>query len=412
MDNFSHSVVGLALGEFVHRSLPPEPGIDSHRARRRLLLFSGWAASNFPDLDLFLTPLLPAPLGYLMHHRGHTHTLLYAAGQALLLWAMLWLLWPAARTLLRQSASARTGLLVAVSAGLALHLLMDYLNPYGIHPFHPFDSRWLYGDMVFILEPMFWITFGVPMAMMVQRLAPRLLFLAALAAAPLYFAARGFLSWGSVAMLALVGIVLATLQLRSGTHGRRALVAALGVMLCFVGVQAVASRQARMVVAKTLQEKEPANRLLDTSMSSFPTNPLCWAFVSVESNEGKGTYTLRRGILSLAPNGMPVENCPASLAGSAFEKGATPAIAFQLEQQGRLTTLRELKAANCYFEAWLRFARAPLLGANAATDIRFGSDPRENFTTIDLAVLRERECVGFIPAWQFPRSDLLALPTK
>ena len=45
-------------------------------------------AGNFPDLDLVLTPLLPAPLGYLLHHRGHTHTVLYAFPQAMLLAAL------------------------------------------------------------------------------------------------------------------------------------------------------------------------------------------------------------------------------------------------------------------------------------------------------------------------------------
>jgi membrane-bound metal-dependent hydrolase YbcI (DUF457 family) len=42
---------------------------------------------------------------------------------------------------------------VGVAAlGLLLHLGMDYLNVYGVHPFHPFDSRWRYGDMIFIVE--------------------------------------------------------------------------------------------------------------------------------------------------------------------------------------------------------------------------------------------------------------------
>src|SRR5437879_1609176 len=127
MDNLTHSVVGLAVGELIHRSLPQEPDLDAHRMRRNLLLFSCWAASNFPDLDLVLANLLPAPLGYLLHHRGHTHTLLYAIPQALLLWVMIRLLWPAARELLKTSRNARIGVVVALCSGFALHLLMDYL---------------------------------------------------------------------------------------------------------------------------------------------------------------------------------------------------------------------------------------------------------------------------------------------
>lgn len=407
MDNLSHSVVGLAVGELVHRSLPQEPDTGRQHVRRRLLLLSCWAASNFPDLDLFLTPLLPAPLGYLLHHRGHTHTLLYAIPQAILLWAMIRLFWPSARKLLKESTSARTGTMVTLCVGFALHLLMDYLNSYGIHPFHPFDSRWLYGDMVFILEPLFWIAFGVPMAMTVQCLALRVPLLALLIGAPLFFTARGFLSWGSFVVLALIAVALGTLQHRTGARGRGGLIAALSVSIGFVGIQGFASGQARLLVVETLQKKDPASQVLDSSMSSFPTNPLCWTFVSVESNEDAGTYRLRRGILSLAPNMLPVAECPISLSERPSQKGVTSAIAFLSEKQGNLDTLRKLKNENCHFEAWLRFARAPSLSETEASDIRFGSNPERNFTTFIFTDFRNQECSRFIPGWDFPRSDLL-----
>ncbi len=115
MDNLTHSLVGLALGELTHRLLPAEPDAPRASTRRRLLLTGAALASNFPDLDLVLTALAPAPLGYLLHHRGHTHTLLYALPQALVLLAALWLCWPAARALLRTSAPARHGLLAATA---------------------------------------------------------------------------------------------------------------------------------------------------------------------------------------------------------------------------------------------------------------------------------------------------------
>jgi inner membrane protein len=408
MDNLSHSVVGLALGELVHRSLPREPDAERQGTRRRLLLVSCWAASNFPDLDLFLTPLLPAPLGYLLHHRGHTHTLLYAIPQAILLWAMIRLLWPSARKLMKESPGARTGFLVVLCLGFVIHLSMDYLNPYGIHPFHPFDSHWLYGDMVFIVEPVFWITFGVPLAMMVPQRTLRFVLFALFAGIPLYFASTGFLSAGSIVMLALLALVMGALQQRAGAEGRHALIAALALTVGFIGMQGFASSQAKTAVAATLHD--PASRMLDVAAWSFPSNPLCWGFVSVESNEGAGSYTLRRGVLSLMPAVLPVAGCPRSLAGPLPEKSAAAAVAFQLEEQGSLDKLRTLKNENCHFAAWLRFARAPLLGKSTATDIRFGADPHENFTTIDVAQFRQRECARFIPGWAYPRADLLTPP--
>src|SRR4051812_36693208 len=113
MDNITHSVVGLGVGALIDRSLPPEPDDTRERVRQRMLLTIGCLASNFPDLDLVLTKLLPAPLGYLLHHRGHTHTLLAALGEVAVLLALVWLLWPNARRLLAISSSARWGALLA-----------------------------------------------------------------------------------------------------------------------------------------------------------------------------------------------------------------------------------------------------------------------------------------------------------
>ena len=407
MDNLSHSVVGLAVGEFVHRRLPEESDIDRNRVRRRLLLISGWLASNFPDLDLVLTPLLPEPLGYLLHHRGHTHTLLYAIPQALLLWAMIWMLWPAARRLLKQSGAARTGFALTVCIGFVLHLLMDSLNSYGIHPFHPFDSRWFYGDMVFIVEPLFWIAFGVPVIMTVQRNSMKILLFALMLGALLFFTMKEFLPWTSVALLIALALLLGVLQRKAWTRGTAAFVFSAIVGIGFIGMQALASYQATQVLVRHLENKDPESRFLDGSMTSFPTNPLCWAFVSVESKEASGIYTLRRGVLSLAPGMTPVAECPAGFFDAAAQTAANPAIAFYSEQEGKLDTLRNLFAENCHFNAWMRFARVPLVNHDNATDIRFSSSPRGNFTTMNFDDFKDRECARFIPDWNFPRSDLL-----
>ncbi|MES2535894.1 MAG: metal-dependent hydrolase [Pseudomonadota bacterium] len=407
MDNLSHSLAGLAAGELVHRSLPQEADAERNQLRRRLLLTVCWLGSNFPDLDLVLTPLLPAPLGYLLHHRGHTHTLLYALPQALLLWGLIWLLWPSARMLLKKSGSARLGFALVLVIGFGLHLLMDYLNSYGIHPFHPFDSRWLYGDMVYIVEPVFWVACGIPLFMTIRRLWLKALFVALLFAPILFFTIREFLPWTSLFALAIVAFVLGASQLKAGARGRSGLILAAIVSLAFVGIQGFASGQAKRAVATSLTGMDPASRLLDVSLSSFPGNPLCWNFVSVESNESAGTYRLRRGVLSVAPGLLPVSGCPAALAGRGAEQEARPAIAFLLQEEGKLKTLRDLKIENCHFEAWLRFARAPSLTASEAADLRFASSPRGNFTSFRFDEFKQRECPRLVPQWDFPRSDLL-----
>jgi inner membrane protein len=416
MDNLTHSVVGLGVGALIDRSLPAEPDHDRSRVRSRMLLIIGCLASNFPDLDLVLTPLLDPPLGYLLHHRGHTHTLLAAIGEALLLLALVWLLWPAARRLLHHSAAARRGALLAAGAGLLLHLGMDSLNVYGVHPFWPLDPDWYYGDLVFIVEPVFWIGFGVPLAALVRRPALRRLWLSVIALVPLAATLLGFLQWGSLAGLLLLALLLAWIQRSNDEHhgesrsarGRIALTAGLAASLAFVGLQAIALHQARAIVAAELQRIDAGERLLDIALSAYPANPLCWSFVTVArtGSDGTGTVHLRRGMLSIAPGLAPVSHCPARIAGPALED-APPQIAWQLEDRAPVAALRALAANDCRVNAWMRFARAPSLADGVATDLRWGEPGSRNFSTMAYGQDGGKPCPQPVPGWGYPRAELL-----
>jgi inner membrane protein len=415
MDNLTHSVVGLGVGALIDRSLPAEPDQDRSRIRSRMLLIVGCLASNFPDLDLVLTPLLDPPLGYLLHHRGHTHTLLAGIGEMFLLLALVWLLWPAARRLLHSSATARRGALLAAGAGLLLHLGMDSLNVYGVHPFWPFDPNWYYGDLVFIVEPVFWIGFGVPLAALVRRPGLRRLWLAVIALVPLGATLLGFMQWGSMAGLLALGLLLAWIQRSADEHhgesraerGRKALAAGLAASLAFVGLQALALQQARAIVAAEVKRIDAGERLLDTALSAYPANPLCWSFVTVArtGTDGAGMVHLRRGMLSIAPGLSPVSHCPARIAGPALED-APPQIAWQAEDHAPVAALRSLAAQDCRVDAWLRFARAPSLADGVATDVRWGEPGSRNFSTMRLDAAGQ-PCPDPVPNWGYPRADLL-----
>lgn len=381
MDNITHSIIGFGVGELVHRSLPAEPEPLAQRVRHRLLLL----ASNFPDLDLFLTRLLPDPLGYLLNHRGHTHTVLWAVPQALLLAALLWLCWPAARSLLRASRPARRGLALSIGLGFALHLGMDYTNSYGVHPWYPFDARWFYGDLVFIVEPLFWVAIGVPMALIMRWRMLRLAGLGVLFAALVFFAARGYLGWPSLAALLLIALVCGLAQWRSGPSGRGGLLLALGVSVAFLGVQNVTSQAGRAQITAILQTMNPNARVLDVAMTAFPSQPLCWSYVSIETEGGQ--YRLRRGVTKLAEI-----DCPAGL----FVPAETTTASLQ--------QLRALKASDCHVDAWLRFGRMPLLADGTLSDYRFASTPRGNFTT--LPINNASPCPTGVPTWAYPRADL------
>lgn len=404
MDNITHSVVGLGVGELIQRSLPPEADPARQQTRHRLLLTACAAASNFPDLDLVFTRLAPAPLGYLLHHRGHTHTLLYLLPQALLLLALLWALWPAARALLRASRAARRGLGLALAAGFLLHLGMDFMNNYGIHPFHPFSGIWYFGDLVYIIEPVFWVAFGVPLAMAAPSRRMCIVLLAVLPVVLLYVTLHGYLGWASFAALVALGAAVAALRFMH-MQSRRALLLALGVALAFVGVQASASYKARQAVTAALVLQDPQARVLDVALTAFPSQPLCWSFTSIESDGA--AYLLRRGHLSLAPSLLPPRACPPALAADAAQEMpvVVPGVLLSGSWQGNVAALRARAAADCQLAAWLRFARMPAVGADQASDLRFASTPRGNFTTLLLAA--KPQCPFGIPAWGMPRADLL-----
>lgn len=410
MDNLSHSVVGLAAGELIHRLLPAERQEQQRAVRRRMLLLACWMSSNFPDLDLLFTHLLPSPLGYLLHHRGHTHTLLYALPQAVLIWGLIYLPWPAARTLLKESRPARHGMALAVGGGLALHILMDYLNSYGVHPFHPLDSDWYYGDMVFIVEPLFWVACGIPLAMMVRLRWMKAALIALLFGALSAFAAKGLLSWMSLAVLTGLAALLAAVQRRAGERGLKGLLLSASVLAGFVGAQALASHQGRLLAMRKLHIMDPSSRLLDVAMTPFPSHPLCWNFVSVESSESLGTYRVRRGTLSLLPAYLPVQACPAGLLDRvpAPDADEDAAIFFSGSWSGSLALLRTLNEKNCFVRDWLRFARVPVVDQSQASDMRFSYIPGRNFTTLRLDELRGKACPEMVPDWGVPRRDLLA----
>ncbi|WP_426194010.1 metal-dependent hydrolase [Massilia sp. DWR3-1-1] len=405
MDNLTHTIVGLAVGELLHRSVRPEAAAPAQQTRRRLLLTACACASNFPDLDLVLVKLLPAPLGYLLHHRGHTHTLLLEIPQALLLCALLWLLWPAARHLLSASAPARGALAGTVIGGFLLHIGMDSMNSYGIHPFYPFDMRWLYGDLVFIVEPLFWLGAGVPLLMTIGRRPLRWALALLLAALLGACALAGLLHWASLVLLAAVGMAAAGAA-RAGP--RQSLLTGLGLCLVFIGMQALGSATARARLVAELGRRAPSAVLVDVALTAYPANPLCWSFAAIERARTGDTYHVRRGVLSLAPALLPVTACPAALTGALTTVDAQLGLGLLSDNSASLQALRRRAATDCWLHAWLRFARTPLLDGATASDLRFGTTVASNFTAIDLDLFKDRACPAPLPPWDLPRADLLA----
>src|SRR5690606_11987547 len=151
--------------------------------RRRLFVPTLAIGSNLPDIDLLYTTVGQGKLEYLLHHRGHTHTIIGAIVLALGLWLLHEWWWRRRQHV--PTPVERRALIAASMAGPLLHLALDGTNSYGVHPFWPFDNRWRYGDAVFIVEPLFWA-----------------------ASAPLVFLLRSIWSRAFVALALILGLVL------------------------------------------------------------------------------------------------------------------------------------------------------------------------------------------------------------
>jgi inner membrane protein len=187
-----------------------------------------------------------------------------------------------------------------------------------------------------------------------------------------------------------------------------ALSAGLAASLAFVVLQGVALHAARDIVRTAVARIDPQERLLDTALSAYPANPLCWSFVTVAVDAAHGNYHLRRGQLSVAPAVTPVASCPAPIAGRAT--GGDAQLAWQSDERDGLAHLRDLQTKNCYFNAWMRFARAPSVGGVTATDARWSPIGSRNFSTIDYGEHAAAPCPHPVPGWGYPRADLLGRP--
>jgi inner membrane protein len=384
--------VGAALAEL---ALRPEPG----QPDRRLFLAAGVIASNLPDIDLVYTGITPAPLGYLLHHRGHTHTV--AGLIALALAIALVCLAPPLRRAIRSAGASRFWLLAAASLGS--HLVLDSWNTYGVHPFHPVDSRWFYGDAVFIFEPWLWVLFGLAAAANARRRWSRIALGVVGGVLCAALAALGIVPVPALAALAVCGAGFAHWA-RHRTPRLRAAVALVASALVVAGLfslAALARARTRATVAA-----DPRGAIVELVVNPNPGWPLCWSVIAIEREAD--ALVLRRGTLSLArwysPGSCPshqMEGLPADTGGAS--------LAWTDELHQPLGDLRDLARRDCWVRGWLQFGRAPFVREGMIADLRFESGPRGNFTAMVVSG-EERACPPAMTSWGPPRADVLSAP--
>jgi inner membrane protein len=239
VDNLTHSLVGVALADAM-------AGRRAAKSQRPLFVGAGLIAANLPDVDIAYSVMTPSPIGYLVHHRGHTHTIVgtWRAGAR----NGAGLSHDAARS--RHATGDRLRLWLLMATALASHLAMDALNPYGVHPFYPLDNTWYFGDAVFILEPSLWLVLGVAVAWNARTRASKLFAALPIVILIVTIVSSDVVPFDAALALGLAGGVLAWSTRRMSPRARALLAVALS--LAVIGVQLTASREARGRAYRTL----------------------------------------------------------------------------------------------------------------------------------------------------------------
>jgi inner membrane protein len=409
MDNLTHSLIGAVTGDMAARFAPAAKSSLPEATRRNLFMTLMVVGNNLPDADLLYTGILDGNLGYLLHHRGHTHTLIGAVVAAALMFALStgWLRWRGfvASTFDRYWLAG-----IALLAPL-MHLAMDFTNSYGVHPFWPFNNHWLYGDSVFIVEPLFWAAAAPLVFLLRQRLRRVVMSLILLIAVGLSFGIGLVPTPMATGLLLLIVALLLVGKLASNRVAALAsFLAMAAVLLMFV----VAGRLARHQMNGLMAAQFPTASLLDSVLTPMPVNPLCWDAIVVQLEGDR--YTLRRALMSIAPGLLPAEQCPAlningptTLAFTPVAVADSPALAWHGEAVMSRRDVQTVIQSNCEASALSRFARALWVQRDNAAwivgDLRFDREPGPGFA--EIVVAADPVCPANVPPWTPPRNDVL-----
>ena len=292
MDNLTHSLVGLAAAKAGLEKLSPG-------ATALCVL-----AANSPDADI--VTLIGGRWIYLQNHRGLTHsivgTIALALALPLVFHGVAWLI---ARLRKRKPATRLRGLMIASIIVTASHPLLDWTNNYGVRLLLPWDSRWFYGDLVFIMDPVFWLVLGGAAFLVTSRTKNQIVTWCAIALVPsmlVFFgpAGRGGLAnalplrvlWIS-ALVVLVVLYKQQAGLRWGTRIPRV---ALVIIVFYIGSLFAMHALALRRLSTVASEITKATNEQPVALAAMPTlaNPLRWLCI-VETESSAYRFELALG---------------------------------------------------------------------------------------------------------------------
>lgn len=413
MDNLTHSLVGVLVGDSLAEATPATCNGLPREQRRNLFVTLMVAGGNLPDLDFIQSALRGDKLDYLLQHRGYTHTVVGALIMAalMLLASEAWCRWRR-WTLSRSDRLQIAGL---CTLALLLHVAMDFTNNYGVHPFWPFYNGWLYGDSIFIWEPLLW-TAAAPLVFTSRTRTARILVAALIATAIAVCIGSGLVPIVFVATL--ITLALGMLLIGYRASRRTALIAGVTLWLSITAVFAVSHGIVERRIERFVAQQFPQLHTLDRALTPNPANPVCWDLMLTLTDDDH--YLVRHGTWSLVPSLLPAERCPGRGLFKNITAPVTPMAAANTAfvfWHGELVMprqqLRQLAATYCQAAAFLRFARVPWTLERSGTwivgDLRYDREPELGFAEIELHPPGTATCPAQLPPWTAPRKELLSL---
>jgi inner membrane protein len=406
VDNVTHSLVGLFVADAVvllraRRGAPLGAGFSGALATASVL------ANNIPDLDFLAAPLTGGKLGYLLQHRGYTHTLVAALPLSLVCLGMVTLV---ARAFGRRYSSRDCGWFWATALfGCLLHVAMDFGNNYGVHPFWPFDNHWYYADAIYIVDPWLIVTLAGVAIGGSESIVLRGLLLALLGVL------LG-LAWVSGLISPVIALVLSAYTLGWSawmwhtTPARRIAAGALGCA-GLAAILLMTRHVARESAARALAPDGDL-RLIDLVSTPAPGNPLCWWIIALQRSNSR--YVAREALASGWSLLWPVQRCtwPGTDSTAPLEEPTQhvdPSDARGLvwgpEYRAPLAELLEARRDDCVAAAFARFARVPFWIARAGRARLIGDLRYDRSSALDFAELRlspQASCPRFVPPWEPP----------
>lgn len=382
MDNLTHSLIGLTAAKAGLEKLSPGATV--------LCVL----AANAPDADI-ITGILGDRWIYLRHHRGITHSIVGALAIAIALPLIFYLVDLLVARLRKRPPSVKlVGLVVASLIATATHPLMDWTNNYGWRPLLPWSSQWFYGDFLFVIDPVLWLTLGGAAFLLTAYNAKKMTVWLLLAAVLTFLVFFGPTRQGGLAnptllrtvwIIALVVLVI-LFWLEAGRRWKhKVAIAALVIVGAYMTglymLHAIAMKQARREAA--MISVDNSEQVVDVAAMPILANPFNWLCV-VETDRAAYKFTL-------------------SLADS---RGRRNQVRFDRPEALDPRALWQANAdrRTLYFMEFARFPIARLVGEDCTTrtlvqfaDLRY-TEPGENRGTFSLEV--PVECPASVVATQ------------